>query len=202
METPVPAYELTYRLEGLPESVVDALYDDFDCLVGHDHDGTPYVMVTAEGANIVDASKSIVARMVGVGACPREVRPDLVDRAAIAERCGVTRAAVGYWIRGSRGPGSFPATFSDVPGGVWLWGEILPWLRTARQDVDGMDSPKREDLARINYALLKMRDRHLVAEAEVPVRFVEQPVTARTFGQARVTATKSAAASARTPSHA
>ena len=78
------------------------------------------------------------------------LREDLASRNDIAERLGVTRQAVGNWVRGDRGSG-FPPPYNDVCGGIWLRGDIVRWAEAhGAHDAMGVGFPERQDHDRVN----------------------------------------------------
>lgn len=71
----------------------------------------------------------MVHRLRGCGIRVRRLYEDLVTRAAIASRTGMTRQAVGNWIRGDRKAATpFPEPYQLAGGGLWLWGEVSAWI--------------------------------------------------------------------------
>ena len=79
---------------------------------------------------------------------------DLVTRGDIASRLDVTKQAVGNWIREDRRKGHpFPPPFSDVSNGIWLWGDVLTWIRKTANTPDpeeGIEYPTRAQTAEVN----------------------------------------------------
>lgn len=76
---------------------------------------------------------------------------DLVTRQDIAERVGVTRQAVGNWVRGERHDDvPFPAPVSLVAGGVWLWGDVADWARSRGYEVEDVSFPSLDAHNRID----------------------------------------------------
>ncbi len=90
-------------------------------------------------------------------------RYDLVTQAEIARRINRTRQAVGLYISGSRGPGSFPPPVCNVVNGqpLWHWCEVANWL--FRQDmISEADSIEAQEIAAIN-ALLEQKHLQSIA---------------------------------------
>lgn len=146
-------FEYTFIVEPISEELEDQLLDEFDCLPGTDHSGRSYITITTPGANAVDAAKNMHMLLLARGIHVQRVEHDLVTRSEIADRLQKTRQAVGNWIRGTRQAAtkSFPETFNDTAGGVWLWGDVVSWVRQLEIDpAPGFDFPTREDLDSIN----------------------------------------------------
>lgn len=145
-------YELTFHITPLSDGLVDDLYDAFDCLVGTDHAGQGYITVTAPGEDAVHAAKTMATQLVArFGLTVLRTQHDLVDRQEIADRLGLTRQAVGAWVRGERGT-DFPSAFNEVSGGVWLWHDVRAWaIANGRPIPDPeVDYPSRDDHDTIN----------------------------------------------------
>lgn len=139
-------FEWTFIVTGLDERRVDEVLDEFDCVVGTTHGLEDFVTATTSGPDAVAAGQKLAADLAARGLRVVRSERDLVDRQDIAHRLGVTRQNVGQWVRGERGTVSFPPSFSDVSGGVWLWGDVVNWLReTGRDDgTAGMRFPSAQ----------------------------------------------------------
>ena len=88
-----------------------------------------------DARNFSHAIQSAISDVRAAGAQIIRVEPDhLVNLSDIAERSGLTRAAVSLYAKGSRGA-DFPAPVarvtSDSP--LWDWVDVAKWLRTRRQ---------------------------------------------------------------------
>jgi biotin operon repressor len=143
-------YELTFHVAEVPDQVADRLLDRFDCVIGEDHGGQQYITITAEGKDCFAAAQAMTTQLHTMGMIVHRLQEDLANRNEIAERLGVTRQAVGNWVRRQRGDG-FPIPSNDVAGGVWLWGEVARWAEGHNSyDTNGMSYPTREDYDRIN----------------------------------------------------
>lgn len=80
----------------------------------------------------------------------QRVYSDLVTRAQIAERAGVTRQAVGLWIRGERHTDpAFPEPHVLGGGGLWLWRDVDQWLAEVGLPHDEVSYPTHLDIARV-----------------------------------------------------
>lgn len=87
--------------------------------------------------------------------------PDFVARQDIADRAGVTRQAVGQWIRGDRQRRTpFPDPINAVANGIWLWGDIYCWLREHHYGTETVQHyPTLEDHVRVDrYIEMNHRD--------------------------------------------
>jgi hypothetical protein len=124
-------YELTFELDEITEAQKDRIYDAYDAVVAV-HGRTTLVTRTASGATGVAAATSAVAELEALGVVVRRLYEDLVSRAQIAERAGVTPQAVG------------------------LWAEVNTWLVTQGKG-DGFQHPGRHDYLQTNSWLISRR---------------------------------------------
>lgn len=87
------------------------------------------------------------------------VTEDLVVPDEIAERAGVTSAAVRYWITGERGPGGFPQPkVLRQRASLYSWAEVCVWLAAARLgEVDHLAAQTAQACALANAALTVSR---------------------------------------------
>ncbi len=145
-------YELTFELDELDEALEDRIYEAFDAVIAV-HGSTTLMTCTARGGGVVAAAKDTVAELDGMGVVARRLYEDLVGRAQIAERAGVTPQAVGLWVRGERQAQSpFPAPYHVAAGGLWLWADVNAWLATQGKG-DGFAHPQRADYLQTNFWL-------------------------------------------------
>lgn len=143
-------FELTFHIRELPAALVDDLLDEYDCITGGDHGGRDLITLTASGSSCVGAAKDAMMRLIAQGLSVERMQEDLASRVEIAERLGVTRQAVGNWVRGDRVEG-FPARFNEVAGGVWLWCDVARWaVAHHRFEADGIEWPTRQDHDLVN----------------------------------------------------
>jgi len=149
-------FELIFETAEISDDQESAIYAEFDAAISQ-HSGVTLVTVTAQGVSALDASLDAVARIRRLGVSPVRLYEDLVTRATIAERAGVTPQAVGHWIRGERHAAEpFPVPFNVAAGGIWLWGDVNEWLRrTAPNLADTMSYPRQEDYLTVNAELRK-----------------------------------------------
>ena len=148
-------FEFTFIVPLLTVSREAALAQEFAGRVA-DRGGLQLLTGSAEGMRCATAGMSLVDQLVGQGVRPLRTHPDLVTRQDIADRAGVTRQAVGQWVRGVRQRGTpFPVPFNTVSGGIWLWGDVYAWLRHHDYGGDtGLRYPTLDEHVRI--------DRHIV----------------------------------------
>lgn len=119
-------YEFLLEVEELDAATEDALYETHDILISS-HGDVTRLTTTASGPTAVAAAMGLLDQLAVVDAKPTRFVPDLVTRAEIAIRSGVSRQAVSNWTRGERKT-SFPHPLSDVAGGLWCYGDVVPWL--------------------------------------------------------------------------
>ncbi|MFC8046236.1 hypothetical protein [Nocardia sp. NPDC057353] len=126
-------------------------------IVVQSHSGLTLATVTAEGAEVLSAAMNAARVLAACGLSPVRSHPDLVTRQDIAERAEVTRQAVGNWVRGERQRAdAFPTPANLVGGGVWLWGDVVAWLRRQDYETDDLGFPSMSDHTRIDSALLDL----------------------------------------------
>lgn len=173
-------YELTFEVDNLEDDLIEAIYDRFDALVAA-HAEVTLLTVTAEGPTVVVAGKRLVEKLErDLRVVTRRLVEDLVTREDIANRCATTPAVVGQWLRETR-PTSFPASYSRVAGGLWLWGEVNDWLRRAGKTHDsGLDFPDREDHNELNLWLKERRTTHKNSPITAELRYSNGSQTQRT----------------------
>lgn len=143
---PMPLFEFAFEVPAVGETVEDAIAEVLDAVIAW-HSGVTTVNVVHPGVECVAAAREVVEQLRAVGAPPRRLVDDLVARAQIAERAGVTRQAVSAWTRGERGgEAAWPAPYVLAGGGLWLWGEVAAVLvaRGALED-EGVVYPSRQD---------------------------------------------------------
>lgn len=130
----------------MSETVEDAVADSLDAVIATHH-GVVTVTVLITAPYCLAAARSAIDTLRRLGTPPRRLVDDLVTRSQIAERAGVTRQAVGQWIRGERHSGSaFPRPFVLAGGGLWLWGEVLDALAARGIELDeGISYPTRRE---------------------------------------------------------
>jgi len=83
-----------------------------------------------EAKSIDEAIASAIANVRSAGAAVDRIEPDpLVSLADIAERTGLTRAAISNYFKGSRGK-NFPAPIAKVTSDspLWDWADVAYWM--------------------------------------------------------------------------
>jgi predicted DNA-binding transcriptional regulator AlpA len=83
-----------------------------------------------EANSIAEAVASAIENVRAAGAAVDRIEPDpLVSLADIAERAGLTRAAITNYFKGSRGK-NFPAPIAKVTSDspLWDWAEVAHWM--------------------------------------------------------------------------
>lgn len=126
-------YVLTFEVASASDDQLDQIESHFDVISSEGH-GAPEITALVEAA---DAPNAFQAARRAIGeAGVRIVRflPDLVTRAEIARRAGLTTQAVGNYVRGDRRD-HFPEPYLHVPDSVWLWSEVLEWFRARCREI-------------------------------------------------------------------
>lgn len=144
------AYEMTLLTKHVDEEMTDWLIDAFDAMVSRDHNGQVYVTLAERGTTFATAAKSALTALHLNGVYPVRFVPDLLTKADIAERLGVSRQAVQNWVTGAR-RGAFPAPVNPVSGGVWYWTDVYQWAFDAEKlKHDGTSYPTLAELDLMN----------------------------------------------------
>lgn len=145
---------VTPDLSGPGDPRIEQIENHLDVVV-ESHSGLTLTTVTVEGADAISAALNAAAVLTGCGLTPTRSYPDLVTRQDIADRAEVSRQAVGNWVRGERQQSDpFPVPANLVGGGVWLWGDVVAWLRNHDYETDDLAFPTLEEHSRID-ALLR-----------------------------------------------
>lgn len=143
-------YEFMLVIDSVDDHLESVLTDEFEGFVGG-HGHTTLLTVSFDGVDAVSAAQAGISRLHQHGVHVHRVYDDLVARAQIAERAGVTRQAAGMWARGERQTAhAFPEPFVLVGGGLWRWHDVNDWLRQVGLPHDEVDYPSAADVARIN----------------------------------------------------
>lgn len=113
------------------------------------------VMFAREADGAIQAVVSAVENVTAAGMNVTGAREDLAVIDEIAERAGVTPAAVRYWITGERGPGGFPGPkIRRQRTSMYSWAEVSAWLAAARVgEVDHEAAQTARACALVNAAL-------------------------------------------------
>jgi transcriptional regulator with XRE-family HTH domain len=147
-------YEIAFVTEPLADPA-DGRLDRVTAMVpnlGVASDGN-LTIVTAlvRAADAIEAGLRVAKAIETSGISVLRTYQDLVTRQDIADRLGVTRQAVGNWVRGERHDDTpFPSPVSLVAGGVWLWGDVAAWARTRSYAVDEALFPSLTDHNRLD----------------------------------------------------
>lgn len=142
-------------IQGPGDERIDRLFERADASVAS-HGGVPLVTVVSEGGpTAVEAAQTAVRVIVISGFDVKRSHRDLVSRADIADRAGVTRQAVTHWLGGKRRDDEpFPQPVNLVGGGAWLWSDVNGWLARNVNDVsDGLTYPTLEDHTIVDYEI-------------------------------------------------
>jgi hypothetical protein len=142
-------YELILEVDELTEAHEDLLSDELGVVVSM-HGGTTLVSSSFSARSALDAARRATTELASRGITVRRLYEDLVTRGDIAARAGVTKQAVGLWIRGDRQTERpFPVPYNLAAGGVWLWSEVNSWLHGIGK-ADGLEHPDRREYALFN----------------------------------------------------
>lgn len=156
-EAAMDTFELifvTSELGDASDPRTEYLLDAFDGVVSM-HSGLTLAALSCPGRSAFDAAVRAAGDLDNRGVHVLRLHEDLVTRAEIARRAGVTPQNVGQWIRGERQSG-FPAPHNAAAGGLWLWHDVNSWLGTIGRG-DGMRHPAAHECARINGYLVTTR---------------------------------------------
>lgn len=145
-------------LEGAFDPRVSQVEEAMD-VVASSHSRLSVATVIVPGENAVEAGRHAAAVLSSCGLPPVKTYPDLVSRQDIADRLDVSRQAVGNWVRGDRQQANpFPAPVHMVAGSIWLWGDIVAWLRRTGRECDELEFPTMLDHALLDALLARARD--------------------------------------------
>ncbi|MFD9736244.1 hypothetical protein [Umezawaea sp. NPDC059074] len=144
-------YELTFTVEPIENNVIEDISSKYDALYSA-HGESHFLTITYEAESGATAAKQAVARLESrYNVVVKQFREDFVTRGDIADRIDATPQAVGQWIRGDRQKQQpFPPSYSNVAGGIWLWGEVNEWLRLVGKEADDLLFVNREEITEVN----------------------------------------------------
>jgi len=114
------------------DEIVDALYEvGCDDALVVERAGAFILEFDRESTSFAKAIFSAFAAVCEVGLRPVRIEPDpLVSATDIAERSGLTRAAVSNYVKGNRGHGfPVPVARFDTTSPLWKWTEVMRWLQ-------------------------------------------------------------------------
>lgn len=179
----------------MDDALEDRLMDELDAFPVR-VSGVWSVTLNQAGPSGLLAARTAFGMLRQLGANPVRMVEDLVGRAEIAHRCGTTPQAVGLWMRGER-RASAPAPAPLFTAGVdlWLWSEVVDWLRQIGRPVDSdLAFPTRTDHQIMNGIIASSaRWKILPVVASRPafsfqsaaaLRIVPAPLSATQFGLA------------------
>ena len=110
------------------------------------------------GQTFDEAARTSLTHLQTLGLRVQRAVPDLLTRADIADRLGVTRQAVQNWIKGARQE-DFPRALNPVNGGVWLWHDVRGWaLANGRLADHGVESPTVDQIDTLNAWIVGCRN--------------------------------------------
>lgn len=146
-------FEVTFAvaaITSLDDARVPALEEELGAFVSVIGD-VAEVTVPCVGVGAATAGREAIATLRRLGVHPERTVPDVVSPAEIARRAGVTRQAVSSWVRA----GEFPRPYLTGDRGLWLWGEVKPWLNARGHALDDeLSYPDRDDHTILDYHLL------------------------------------------------
>lgn len=157
------AYEFALVVDRDPTEFADALFaaDQGDS-VPEGGAGANIVHINREAESLAAAILDAVHTIESVGlAVVGVASEDLVSLRDIATRLGRTYESVRLLATGQRGPGGFPAPFSNGQWALYSWAEVAAWF-AARY---GMPAPSRFD-REIAAADHLIRARRILADDE------------------------------------
>jgi len=154
----MPEYELTFELSPMTDEVQEQVIDEFDAVLA-EHQGVTSATLTVEGRDCVSAARKAMDTLEQFGVAVSRLIDDLVGKAQIADRLGVSRQAVGLWTSGQRQVTTvFPAPFLTLGGGLWRWAEVVQFVRSAGYVVDDIELPTRREVQLIGGILAARTD--------------------------------------------
>lgn len=144
-------YELQFEIDPVTEAVEESLWDH-DCRISRVA-GISTATLVGTAVSGIGASESAARWLEQQNVTVRRLQMDLVNQSAIADRAGVTRAAVSKWVSnppsasaGFPGPAALTAQ-----GALWGWGEINEWLRSYKtSQCDEIRTPLVYEVERFN----------------------------------------------------
>jgi transcriptional regulator with XRE-family HTH domain len=134
MEQAMKTFEFTIVASGLDPHADD--FEDRFFAAGCDdatlsfQKGAIILDFARDAGSFADAVRSALLNVVQAGARPVHIEPDyLVSLSDIAERAGLSRAAISLYAKGERGQ-DFPAPIARVTteSPLWDWVEVADWM--------------------------------------------------------------------------
>jgi transcriptional regulator with XRE-family HTH domain len=134
MEQAMKTFEFTVVASGLDPQADD--FEDRFFAAGCDdatisfQKGAIILEFARDARTFADAVRSALLNVVRAGAKPVHIEPDyLVSLSDIAERAGLSKAAISLYAKGERGR-DFPAPVARVTteSPLWDWVEVADWM--------------------------------------------------------------------------
>lgn len=146
-------YEFMFVINAVDDDTEKLLVEDLHGFIGG-HGGTTLLTIAGTGQDAVEAGHLLLQTLRANDVHVQRVYEDIVSRSQIADRLGITRQAVGLWIRGQRQAARlFPEPHVLGGGGLWLWADVHEWLRVGGLDHDEVSYPSAMDIACLNTLL-------------------------------------------------
>jgi predicted DNA-binding transcriptional regulator AlpA len=121
-------FQLTFVTEPLTEDIEDTILDKTGAVISVVGNLT-LVILNWPGSSCEAAGWAAARAIEESGARVLRMYLDLVNKAEIAARCGVSRPTVGEWAA-KKGPvTAFPDELTWSTGPLWAWGDVNEWLR-------------------------------------------------------------------------
>lgn len=160
-------YEFVFEVAHLSEHRLEQVERFYDCVVAT-HGRATTLSTLVPGVDGVTAAREVLTVVISAGITVERLVDDLVTRAEIATRVGVTPQAVGLWVRGERNRvARFPDPYVYAAGAtLWLWGDVVEFLREIGATVDGSAHyPSRQETLQIAGLILEASAGRRVAAA-------------------------------------
>jgi len=147
-------FELSFELPAIGEDVEDRVVDTTGAVISY-HSGVTVATLLTDADTCLQAALLAAQTLRDAGAPPLRLIENLVSRAEIATRAGVTPQAVGQWVRGERRSNApFPKPYVVGAQELYLWGEVVGYLRAIGLPADdGVSFPQRRDIQLVGGAL-------------------------------------------------
>lgn len=156
-------YELIFVVEGVREDLEERLLEAGINLatIGR----LQRVYVDAPGESFLEALRAGHRQLRSLKIWPTRLHLDLVNQADIADRVGISQAAVAKWVKSNNGHDRFPVEHdSSSTGPLWVWSEVNEWIRRNRKGrFDGFCSPNRRQVEEANRWIEQERESQATA---------------------------------------
>lgn len=134
LDPAAPDFETRLTTAGLPDATIAF------------QRGVVMILIAVEPATLLREVEAAALAVTRIGGTVVRIEPDpLVTQSDIAERAGLTRAAISQYLAGRRGDGAFPPPIARVTADspLYDWCRVVDWL--------------------CRHGVLGERDRHLAA---------------------------------------